>query len=230
MENPVHQLQALVGNRAVQRLIQRSAKDVGGAFELDNDTAGLIDGQRGRGAALDSSVQAQMEQQTGHDLSGVQVHTDGHADALSRSLGAKAFTTGRDVFFREGAYAPQSSTGQDLLTHELTHVIQQSTGRVSGHSRMTVHAPGDAFEQEADRAAQGRTSVEAGIQRDVVVEDEALQKQEMPEEEELQTQEEEEELQMQEAPEEEEEVQAQEEEEEEEVQAEMVFDEEVATE
>jgi hypothetical protein len=47
-------------------------------------------------------------------------------------LNAKAFTTGSDIFFRNGAYSPQSSGGQELLAHELTHVVQQSTGAVGG--------------------------------------------------------------------------------------------------
>ena len=62
----------------------------------------------------------------GADFSQVKVHTDAHADQLSRSIQANAFTTGNDVFFKQGAYDPSSSSGQELLAHELTHVIQQN--------------------------------------------------------------------------------------------------------
>jgi hypothetical protein len=94
-------------------------------------------------------------------------------------------------------------------------VVQQGTGAVSGASRMTVNAPGDIYEQQADAVASSvmNTSPQASVQRDPLEEEEQVQMQE-EEEEELQMQEEEEEeVQMQE--EEEEEVQMQEEEEEE---------------
>jgi hypothetical protein len=45
---------------------------------------------------------------------------------LNQSIQAKAFTTGLDVFFRQGAYAPGSRGGQELIAHELTHVVQQN--------------------------------------------------------------------------------------------------------
>jgi len=196
-------LQQLVGNRAVQRILaQRSGE---GPTALDDETASRINQARGGGRSLDSTVQKQMSATTGYDFSGVRVHTSPEADDLNRQLGAKAFTTGRDVFFRAGTYDPHSSGGQELIAHELTHVVQQGSGAVSSSGGgMTVNAPGDAFEQEADAvakqvAAPGMTSGE-GVQRQEMPEEEELQMQpEEEEEEELQMQpeEEEEELQMQ---------------------------------
>jgi Domain of unknown function (DUF4157) len=66
-----------------------------------------------------------MGQAMGTDFSRVRVHTDGQSDRLNRSIQAKAFTTGQDVFFRQGAYNPGSRGGQELIAHELTHVVQQ---------------------------------------------------------------------------------------------------------
>jgi hypothetical protein len=107
-----------------------------------------------------------MERITGQDLSGVRVHTSPEADDLSHRVNAVAFTTGQDIFFSEGAYQPGSSSGQELLAHELTHVIQQSSGAVGGGGgRMTVNAPGDAFEQEADAVAKAVVSPGIEIQR-----------------------------------------------------------------
>jgi hypothetical protein len=62
----------------------------------------------------------------GADLSRVRVHADRHANRLNRTLNANAFTTGRHVFFRDGAYAPGTRPGRELLLHELTHVMQQT--------------------------------------------------------------------------------------------------------
>lgn len=151
--SPIAELQRQVGNRAVQRLLaQRSGG--GGSFELDDETTNRINSQRGGGQPLDTAIQAQMSQATGHDMSDVKVHTSSESASLNQQLNAKAFTTGSDIFFSQGAYQPGSSSGQELIAHELTHVVQQSSGAVSGGSRMTVNAPGDAFEQEADAVAR----------------------------------------------------------------------------
>jgi hypothetical protein len=203
--SPLTSLQQTVGNRAVQRLIAQRSGD--GAFALDDETAGAISRERGGGKSLDPGVQEGMGQSMGHDFGGVRVHTSPEADALSRQLHARAFTTGQDIFFREGTYNPASSDGQKLIAHELTHVVQQSGGGTGASlGRMTVHGPNDSFEQEADSVA------DKAVQR--LAEGQAVQAQE--EEEEVQAQEEEEEVQAQE---EEEELQMQAEEEEEEMQA-----------
>jgi hypothetical protein len=184
-------LQQQVGNRAVQRLLQRQGGEEG--FTLDEETAGRINQARGSGQALDSSIQKQMGESMGHDFSGVRVHTSAEAHDLNQQLSAKAFTTGQDIFFRQGSYDPGSSGGQELIAHELTHVVQQSSGLVSGGGRMTVRPAGDAYEQEADAIARGAAGSDTSVQRQEVPEEEevqtaALQRQEVPEEEELQTQ------------------------------------------
>ncbi|MEG3928237.1 MULTISPECIES: eCIS core domain-containing protein [unclassified Microcoleus] len=85
-----------------------------------------IERSQGKGQQLAPNVRAPMENAFGFDFSSVRIHADTEGDRLSRSLEARAFTTGSDVFFRQGAYAPESQTGQRLLAHELTHVVQQS--------------------------------------------------------------------------------------------------------
>jgi len=173
-----------VGNQAVQRILaQRSG---GEGAELDEETAGRISQARGGGQALDSAVQAQMSESMGYDFSGVRVHTSPEADSLNRQLTAKAFTTGQDVFFREGAYDPNSSGGRELIAHELTHVVQQGTGVVRGGGRMTVNAPGDAYEQQADASARQVTGANASVQRqDEPMEEDVIQQQPIEEEEEM---------------------------------------------
>lgn len=206
----VSNLQHLVGNRAIQRLLTQRSED--GSAELDEDTASRVNQERGGGQPLMGGVQEQMGTALGYDLSSVHVHTSPEADSLNRELGAKAFTTGQDIFFREGAYEPHSSGGQELIAHELTHVVQQETGAVrSSGSRMMVNAPGDAFEQEADAVSQtvNRPQIAADVQRQE--EEEEIQLQEEPEEEEEAIQ-----MQVEEEEEEEEALQMQEEEEEEE--------------
>lgn len=85
-----------------------------------------IGAARAGGQPLQGSVRALVEPQLGTDLGDVRVHADAEADRLSRNLDAKAFTSGKDVFFRGGHHQPDSPEGRELLAHELTHVVQQS--------------------------------------------------------------------------------------------------------
>ncbi|MDQ7024440.1 MAG: DUF4157 domain-containing protein [Anaerolineae bacterium] len=104
--------------------IQRNATDMSKSFDVGGDIEDQIR-NTGGGQALDGGIQAKMEAGTGHDFSNVQVHTDSQADALSESLGARAFTTGSDIFFKSGEYNPGTTDGDKLIAHESTHVIQQ---------------------------------------------------------------------------------------------------------
>jgi len=195
--SPIVKLQNQVGNAAVQRLLAQRSGD--GPTELDDETANRINSARGGGQSLDGDVQTKMGDAMGSDFSGVRVHTGSESNELNQQLGARAFTTGQDVFFGDGEYSPSSSSGQELIAHELTHVVQQSSGAVpSSGGGMQVNAPGDQFEQEADTVAKQVTSMDVApaqggsdVQRQEMDEEEMvqgkmIQREEMPEEE-LQT-------------------------------------------
>jgi hypothetical protein len=109
-------------------LVQRRENLGGGEASTDLESA--IQSARGSGQSLDTNLQQAMGQAMGADFSGVKVHTDSQSDQLNKSIQAKAFTTGQDVFFRQGAYEPSSRGGQELIAHELTHVVQQNGGAV----------------------------------------------------------------------------------------------------
>ncbi|KFA94819.1 hypothetical protein Q664_00155 [Archangium violaceum Cb vi76] len=81
---------------------------------------------RGSGIPLKEELRHSMEQALSTPLGDVSLHTDDRADALARSLSARAFTLGRHVFFRRGALEPATRRGRELLAHELTHVAQQA--------------------------------------------------------------------------------------------------------
>ena len=145
------QLQRQYGNRYVQRVLALARKADGEA-EAAPEVEASIQQARGSGQALDSRVRAQMESAFGADFGGVRVHTDAGADTLSRALSARAFTTGQDIFFRQGEYNPGTSSGRELLAHELTHVVQQAGSTVQG--KLVIGQPGDMYEQEADRVTE----------------------------------------------------------------------------
>lgn len=146
----LRQLQRQYGNSYVQRVLALSRK-ANGEAEAAPEVEEAIQRNRGNGQSLDGKVQAQMESAFGVDFGGVRVHTDAEADTLNRALDARAFTTGQDIFFRQGEYNPSSSSGRELLAHELTHVVQQTGGI---QPKLTISQPGDRDEQEADQVAQ----------------------------------------------------------------------------
>jgi hypothetical protein len=111
----------------------------------------------GAGQPLDLSVRRELEEQLGHDFSQVRLHTDRDAGQLTEMLGADAVAVGRDIFFREGAYAPGTADGQRLLAHELLHTIQNPYGAgplVAGRDLGAVSLPQEAAEQEAESVAR----------------------------------------------------------------------------
>ena len=114
--------------------------------EASTDLESSIESARSRGQSLEPNLQAKMGQAMGADFSGVKVHTDSQSDQLNKSIQAKAFTTGQDVFFRQGQYNPTSRSGQELIAHELTHVMQQNgTQAPSGQS--IVHKAPDQIQR-----------------------------------------------------------------------------------
>ena len=117
-----------------------------GGGTVNRDVEQNIQQARGGGQGLAENVREPMEQAFGADFGGVRVHTGGQADVLNRSLNARAFTTGQDIFFKQGEYNPGSRGGQELLAHELTHVVQQ--GGVKAN--LTSHEAENKYEQEAD--------------------------------------------------------------------------------
>ena len=104
--------------------------DPAGAFDVGGDLEQTIQAERGGGQAMPDQSRSFFENGFGQDFSGVRVHTDQTSDALNRSLSAKAFTVGSDIFFRSGEYNPEGQAGKELLAHELTHVVQQGGAKV----------------------------------------------------------------------------------------------------
>ena len=142
-----------IGNRAVQRLMNRKPIQSG----IDEETSKVIHQQRGHGLSLDTGVQREMGAAMGHDFSQVQVHTSPQADKLNHDLDSAAFTTGNDIFFRQGLYQPGSSSGQELIAHELTHIVQQSGSQVEPGAPLTLGEPDDIYEKQADEIALAST-------------------------------------------------------------------------
>ncbi len=75
---------------------------------------------------LPKPLQKALEVQFSTKLDKVRVHTGGNAKDVAKSLNAKAFTLGFDLYFAK----PGDARNEEMLAHELCHVIQQQNGRV----------------------------------------------------------------------------------------------------
>jgi hypothetical protein len=93
------------------------------------------------GRAMEPEVQGRMEAGFGADLSGVRVHDGGEADQIAQGIGARAFTTGRDIYFAEGQYAPGTAEGDHVLAHELAHTVQDGAGAAHRFPASVLSAP-----------------------------------------------------------------------------------------
>ena len=101
---------------------ENSTAGVKGSEELDSYVGSL--GSSGQGLA--ASDRQFFESKFGHDFSGVKIHTGADAAQSAESINAKAYTSGNNIVFNDGQYAPESDSGKRLIAHELTHVVQQS--------------------------------------------------------------------------------------------------------
>lgn len=129
------------------------------------------------GQPLDERVRGFMEPRFGHDFSHVRIHADEKAAASASAVNAHAYTTGREIVFGAGRYAPETSAGRSLLAHELAHVLQQE-GSPRIHGQPFINDDG-GLEREADEAMRridsrdGFSPVSSrshkGLQRKVVV-------------------------------------------------------------
>lgn len=122
--------------KAAAQPVQRAAANTGANAEITSQVTGVL---QQLGQSMPDRLQSEMESSFGHDFSQVKIHTDANAAEASRSLQAKAFTTGNDIVFAEGQYSPQTKEGKKLLAHELTHVVQQQKTNTNqtlhGHSQ-----------------------------------------------------------------------------------------------
>ena len=149
--SPAQRYAASVGNAAFTAAVAREGGGILPGGQVHPAVESTLSSTRGGGASLDRGVQERLAPALG-DLSDVRVHTDDTAVALNRSVSARAFATGTDVYFGPGEYQPGSAEGDKLLAHELAHVVQQRGAPSSGP--LQVSNPGDAVEQEADAVAE----------------------------------------------------------------------------
>ena len=70
-------------------------------------------------ARTPQEVKAQLGERMGADFSNVRFHTGSDALQRAEGIGARAYATGRDIYFGEGGFDPA------VAAHELVHTAQQ---------------------------------------------------------------------------------------------------------
>ena len=114
-----------------------------------------------QGARTPEEVKTRMGERLGADFSGVRFHTDSGAFHTAEDMGARAYATGRDIYFGHGGFDPA------VAAHELVHTVQQ--GQVES-SAPTVSAPAGQVQMLPKRlkafghsVAQAAKTVGSGI-------------------------------------------------------------------
>jgi hypothetical protein len=145
------EIQQTCGNSYVQRMA-----DGNSAALKDSEIEEELNRHREPGAALQPEVQGKMQKALGHNFNDIRIHNDPEANQLSADLGASAFTSGNDIYFKQGKFNPASSKGNFLLGHELGHHIQQHK---SENMPREEHIISDkTLENEADMAGEAVVS------------------------------------------------------------------------
>ncbi len=116
-----------------------NAKSEGSNMQTTDAFDSQLHSTKGQGQKLDNSTKTELEQHTGTDLGGVNVHTNSNANEMSENINAKAFTHGQDIYFKQGQYNPESNDGKQLLAHEVAHTVQQVEGKVQPKIQRQSH-------------------------------------------------------------------------------------------
>jgi hypothetical protein len=159
-EHSILQLQRLIGNQAVLRMLRPQEQDIphdnaGSTADRSEQEAERNGAQgddmrevasrgiAGPGAPLPhlDAIQRSFGE---HDVSGVEAHVGSQAADANQALDALGYTLGNHVAF---AAPPDLHTA----AHEAAHVVQQRAGV---HLRDGVGKVGDSYERQADAVAE----------------------------------------------------------------------------
>lgn len=116
------------------------------------------------GKSLPVNFRSRLGNMAGDALTDVRVHDDHRSHQAAATLNAKAFTVGRNIYFGEGQYRPNSHDGAHLLAHEVAHTVQQREANMPVTQRnLAITTPGSSLEREADHFAGAVTEGREGV-------------------------------------------------------------------
>jgi hypothetical protein len=110
---------------------------------------------------LPEATRTNMERAFGQRFDDVVVHLD--SPEVTGDM--HAFTRGREIHFRAGAFAPGTRRGDHIIAHELAHIVQQSGAQATSVEARRDGRSTGALEADADRAAmQALLGQQAAVQ------------------------------------------------------------------
>jgi hypothetical protein len=182
VDSPLLRLQRAVGNQATATALRVGAVDSPAEREADlaaarfgglqrpsdpasaapsAGLAGLLRRARGGGRPVDEATRERLAPAVGGDLADVRLHTDETAARMSAELGARAFTSGRDVFFGAGE---RQAGGDALLAHEAAHTTQDAGADVVHRFPANVlSAPNVGWAQQTGGARRPGEGISGGV-------------------------------------------------------------------
>lgn len=143
LDEPTHVPVGSTGDRS-ERAAHEVARRVAPSDLADRTGAGSrpeLDGMSldrrhlaatGPGRPLPPAVRTEMESAfgSGTDFGSVRIHTGSKSAEMAAGIGARAFTTGRDIHFGAGEFRPSSPEQRHVLAHELAHVASADSSAV----------------------------------------------------------------------------------------------------
>ena len=110
---------------------------------------------------LPEATRTNMERAFGQRFDDVVIHPD--SPEVTGDM--HAFTRGREIHFRAGAFAPGTRRGDHIIAHELAHIVQQSGAQATSVQARRDGRSTGALEADADRAAmQALLGQQAAVQ------------------------------------------------------------------
>lgn len=79
---------------------------------------------RDRSQPVDTVILNDFKNKTGADIESARIEYGPNSDEYTRSHHALAIAIANTIYFRNGAYKPETEEGRKLLAHELTHITQ----------------------------------------------------------------------------------------------------------
>jgi hypothetical protein len=160
--SPSFHFHRYLGNQGMQRISQNDSSRSRNHETVTGSTlTSTLHATKGSGKPLVGPIKTFMEASLGTNLDSVRLHTDHRAEEMSNSLGAEAFTYGRNIYFNSGQHNLQTVKGVKLLSHELVHSVQQGFHDSSIPNDLPISHPGEPSERQADSIASriiGQTS------------------------------------------------------------------------
>lgn len=139
-------LQRTAGNRAIDDLLKTRDGKPHTVENVPPVVDAALEGSPGK--PLEPDTRRAMESALDADFSGVRVHDDALAGQSADAVNALAYTTGQDIVFGAGQFAPDTPEGLELLMHEAAHVVEHqgaTVGNKTAGARSLKRAPKPAI-------------------------------------------------------------------------------------